>query len=152
MDGSAPRWRPAPATAACPDQRQSRAGTAIFDARVSGPVCAWRSIGRPRCLAQRRPVQARAGPGAHLSTDGPPMDPSRPRGIVHVVNSLDYGGLERVVADLAIEQRARGLNVRVFSICDTGGFRDGLEAAGVPVTVAGKRRTLDLHVLRLLRR
>src|SRR5690606_18655242 len=114
--------------------------------------CAWRSIGRPRCLAQRRPVQARAGPGAHLSTDGPPMDPSRPRGIVHVVNSLDYGGLERVVADLAIEQRARGLNVRVFSICDTGGFRDGLEAAGVPVTVAGKRRTLDLHVLRLLRR
>ncbi len=80
------------------------------------------------------------------------MDPSRPRGIVHVVNSLDYGGLERVVADLAIEQRARGLDVHVFSICDTGGFRDGLEAAGVPVTVAGKRRTLDLHVLRLLRR
>src|SRR5690606_8107988 len=149
MDGSAPRWRPAPATAACPDQRQSRAGTAIFDARVSGPVCAWRSIGRPRCLAQRRPVQARAGPGAplpaaDLSTDVPPTDPPRPLVIVLAVTSLDYGGLERGFADLAIEQRARGLNVRVFSICDTGGFRDGLEAAGVPVTVAGKRRTLDL--------
>src|SRR5690606_40339193 len=96
--------------------------------------------------------RVRLGHGAHCSAYGYSLDPARTRGIVHVVNSLDYGGLERVVADLAIEQRARGLNVRVFSICDTGGFRDGLEAAGVPVTVAGKRRTLDLHVLRLLRR
>ena len=80
------------------------------------------------------------------------MDRSRLHGIVHVVNSLDYGGLERVVADLAIEQHARGMDVQVFSICQTGGFRDALEAAGVPVTVAGKRRTLDLGVLRLLRR
>ena len=79
------------------------------------------------------------------------MDCSRLHGIVHVVNSLDYGGLERVVADLAIEQRARGMDVRVFSICETGGFRDALEAAGVPVTVAGKTRTLDLRVLRMLR-
>ncbi|TWG87992.1 glycosyltransferase involved in cell wall biosynthesis [Luteimonas sp. J16] len=80
------------------------------------------------------------------------MDRPRLRGIVHVVNSLDYGGLERVVADLAIEQHARGMAVSVFSICDTGGFRGTLESAGVPVSVAGKRRTLDLDVLRLLRR
>ncbi|MDH5833917.1 glycosyltransferase [Luteimonas kalidii] len=80
------------------------------------------------------------------------MDQTTPRGILHVVNSLDYGGLERVVADLAIEQRARGHDVRVFSICETAGFRDGLEAAGVPVLVAGKRSTLDLRVLRMLRR
>ena len=79
------------------------------------------------------------------------MHQTSTRGILHVVNSLDYGGLERVVADLAIEQRARGRDVRVLSLCATAGFRDALEAAGVPVLVAGKRRTLDLHVLRMLR-
>lgn len=73
-------------------------------------------------------------------------------GLLHVVNSLDYGGLERVVCDLAIQQRQDGHRVRVFSICDTGGFRETLEAAGVPVTVGGKRRTLDWGVLRALRR
>ena len=80
------------------------------------------------------------------------MDRPRLHGIVHVVNSLDFGGLERVVADLAIEQRTRGMAVSVFSICETGGFRDALEAAGVPVLVGGKRRTLDLGVLHRLRR
>lgn len=79
------------------------------------------------------------------------MNHTSTRGILHVVNSLDYGGLERVVADLAIEQRARGHEVRVLSLCETAGFRDALEGAGVPVLVAGKRRTLDLQVLRMLR-
>jgi len=79
------------------------------------------------------------------------MDPNRKLGIVHVVNSLDYGGLERVVSDLAVEQKARGHAVCVFSICETGGFRDYLESSGVPVIVGGKRRTLDLHVLHRLR-
>lgn len=79
------------------------------------------------------------------------MDPNPPLGILHVVNSLDYGGLERVVCDLALQQHADGHRVRIFSICDTGGFRESLESAGVPVTVGGKRRTLDLRVLRALR-
>ena len=72
-------------------------------------------------------------------------------GIVHVVDSLEYGGLERVVTDLAIEQKARGHDVRVFSILRTGGFIDALEEAGIPVTVGAKRRTMDLGVVRRLR-
>ena len=79
------------------------------------------------------------------------MEPHPHLGILHVVNSLDHGGLERVVCDLALQQHADGHRVRVFSICDTGGFRDSLERAGVPVTVGGKTRTLDLRVLRALR-
>src|SRR5690606_34290419 len=99
--------------------------------------------------ALRRSAYGMPAPASHRIPCA--MDRSRLHGIVHVVNSLDYGGLERVVADLAIEQRRRGMDVRVLSICDTGGFRDALEAAGVPVTVAGKSRTFDLRVLRLLR-
>jgi len=80
------------------------------------------------------------------------MQPRQSFGLLHVVNSLDYGGLERVVCDLAIQQHADGHRVRVFSICDTGGFREALEEAGVPVTIGGKRGTLDMGVLRAIRR
>ncbi|MBB1472360.1 glycosyltransferase [Luteimonas sp. MC1782] len=80
-----------------------------------------------------------------------PIDPTRKLAIVHVVDSLELGGLERVVADLAIAQSAHGHRVLVFSINDTGGFRAELEAAGVPVVIGGKRGPLDIGVLRALR-
>lgn len=73
-------------------------------------------------------------------------------GIVHVVDSLEYGGLERVVADLAIAQAGHGHHVRVFSISETDGFRPALEAAGIPVVVGAKQGALDLRVLRALRK
>jgi glycosyltransferase involved in cell wall biosynthesis len=76
------------------------------------------------------------------------QDPLR---IVHVVDSLERGGMERVVTDLAIAQRAAGHVVTVFSINDTGGFISELRLAGVPVIVAGKRRSFDFSVLRQLR-
>ncbi|MBJ7574520.1 glycosyltransferase [Luteimonas sp. MC1828] len=79
------------------------------------------------------------------------MEPSRKLAVIHVVDSLDLGGLERVVADLAIAQTAHGHRVTVFSINDTAGFRADLEAAGVPVVIGGKRRPLDVGVLRALR-
>ncbi len=71
--------------------------------------------------------------------------------IVHVVDSLERGGLERVVADLAVEQRRAGHEVVVFSILDTGGFRAEVESAGVPVRIGGKRKAFDVAVLRALR-
>ena len=52
-------------------------------------------------------------------------------GIVHVVDSLELGGLERVVTDLAIEQAAHGHRVIVFSIAGGGSFEADLDAAGV---------------------
>lgn len=104
-------------------------------------------------MQRRTSVRAvlRSGAAPRLHRRQPLMEPHPPLGILHVVNSLDYGGLERVVCDLALQQHADGHRVRVFSICDTAGFRDALESAGIPVTVGGKRRTLDLRVLRALR-
>jgi glycosyltransferase involved in cell wall biosynthesis len=71
--------------------------------------------------------------------------------ITHVVDSLEFGGLERVVTDLAIAQQAAGHRVQVFSINETTGFRSQLDAADIPVIVGDKRRSFDLQVLRLLR-
>lgn len=72
--------------------------------------------------------------------------------ILHVVDSLERGGLERLVVDLATAQRDRGHCVSVFSINSTVGLLPELQAAGVPVVVGGKSRTLDVNVLGKLRR
>lgn len=77
---------------------------------------------------------------------------ARETGIVHVVDGLETGGLERVVTDLAIEQARCGHRVTVFSITGSGSFAAGLEAAGVAVVIGGKRRTFDTRVIRALRR
>lgn len=81
----------------------------------------------------------------------PTAAPSPPS-ILHVVDSLEVGGLERVVTDLAIAQQAAGSRVAVFSIADSTGFVPVLEAAGIPVLMGGKSGTLDRKVLARLRR
>lgn len=71
--------------------------------------------------------------------------------IVHVVDSLEFGGLERVVTDLALEQKRRGHEVSVFSLLQTQGLRRELEAAGIPVLIGDKRTPFDLALIRKLR-
>jgi glycosyltransferase involved in cell wall biosynthesis len=75
-----------------------------------------------------------------------------PLNILHVVDSLEFGGLERVVTDLAKAQQGRGHDVAVFSISPTTGFMPELLEAGVPVQVGGKSRGFDMDVLSKLRR
>lgn len=77
--------------------------------------------------------------------------PIAPPSVLHVVDTLEVGGLERVVTDLAIAQQASGQRVAVFSIQACTGFRAELEAAGVEVVVGAKRGMLDRRVLRALR-
>ncbi|MDE2119326.1 MAG: glycosyltransferase [Betaproteobacteria bacterium] len=72
--------------------------------------------------------------------------------ILHVVDSLERGGLERVVTDLAILQHQQGHDVAVFSIQHPGALAPELERAGVPVLLGDKQRSADLNTLRLLRR
>lgn len=72
-------------------------------------------------------------------------------GILHVVDTLETGGLERVVSDLAIAQHREGRRVAVFSLLATDGFRAELEAAGVPVLIGNKRHGLDRALLGHLR-
>lgn len=86
-----------------------------------------------------------------LAATSPPTSLTERRGILHVVDSLERGGLERLVHDLAVAQQRRGHRVCVFSINQTGGFITELRAAGVPVVVGNKQGTLDLQVLRRLR-
>jgi glycosyltransferase involved in cell wall biosynthesis len=78
-------------------------------------------------------------------------DPA-PINILHVVDSLEVGGLERVVTDLAKAQQGRGHQVAVFSINDTQGFASELQDAGIAVVVGGKSRGFDFDVLGKLRR
>lgn len=71
--------------------------------------------------------------------------------IVHVVDSLECGGLERVTTDLAMAQRAAGHQVSVFSINDTEGFKQELLQAGIPVIEGHKRTGMDFQVVKALR-
>ncbi len=75
-------------------------------------------------------------------------DPLR---IMHVVDSLERGGLERVVTDLAIAQHRGGHAVTVFSINDSDGLLSELEDAGIRVVMGSKCKPFDLAVLRKLR-
>ncbi len=72
--------------------------------------------------------------------------------ILHVVDSLEFGGLERVVTDLAIAQSRRGDNVSVFSINETTGFSNELRDAAISVHIGAKKTSWDLDVLKQLRR
>ncbi len=58
--------------------------------------------------------------------------------VVHVVLSLQTGGLERVVTDLVGEERALGQRVAVVTLSDRGELASTVEAAGVPVICAHK--------------
>jgi len=72
-------------------------------------------------------------------------------GILHVVDSLERGGLERLVNDLAIAQHQAGQRALVFSLNHTDGYKAELEAHGVPVIVGGKQGGFDLKLLAKLR-
>jgi glycosyltransferase involved in cell wall biosynthesis len=72
--------------------------------------------------------------------------------IVHVVESLDRGGLERMVCDLAQAQRASGEQVSVLCLFHAGTLAAELKSAGIGVGVIGKRSGADLAALWRLRR
>ncbi|MDB6106335.1 MAG: glycosyl transferase [Gammaproteobacteria bacterium] len=72
--------------------------------------------------------------------------------ILHIVDSLDRGGLEHVVCDLSAEQLRRGYQVGVYCLHAPGSLAAGLEATGVQVTCGHKRAGADFRVVRELRR
>ncbi len=82
----------------------------------------------------------------------PASSSDRPLRILHVVDSLERAGLERVVTDLAIVQQRNNCEVEIFSIKEPKGFVNELEAAGIPVLRGDKRRSADFGTLRRLRK
>jgi glycosyltransferase involved in cell wall biosynthesis len=71
--------------------------------------------------------------------------------IVHVVESLDIGGLEHVVVALASAQAAQGHDVGIVCLWRTGALAPRASAAGIRVACADKRTGVDLPALRRLR-
>lgn len=71
--------------------------------------------------------------------------------ILHVVESLDRGGLERVVVTLARQQTAAGHDVSVTCLFYDGVLAPELRSAGVPVSCLDKKPGLDLRAVARLR-
>lgn len=71
--------------------------------------------------------------------------------ILHVVENLERGGLERVVVDLATRQRADGHDVSVACVFERGQLASELDALQVPMVACGKQGGLDMLALRRLR-
>lgn len=72
--------------------------------------------------------------------------------IVHLVENLERGGLERCVIDLALAQVAAGHQCRVICLFEKGPLATELEREGVRVDACGKRSGFDLRALMRLRR
>jgi glycosyltransferase involved in cell wall biosynthesis len=71
--------------------------------------------------------------------------------IAHVVLSLDPGGAEKLVLDLAT-RCARRVPTRVYCLDRAGEWAPQLTGAGIPVVVVGRRPGFDLRVAARLRR
>jgi glycosyltransferase involved in cell wall biosynthesis len=74
-----------------------------------------------------------------------------PLDIVHVVENLERGGLERMVIDLAVAQKTAGHRCRVVCLFEPGALAGELDAQGIGVHACRKRGGLDLAALRSLR-
>lgn len=72
--------------------------------------------------------------------------------ITHFVESLDRGGLERMVLELVKYQHRQGHRCQVVCLYTAGALAHELEELGIPVTACGKRDGFDLAALARARR
>jgi glycosyltransferase involved in cell wall biosynthesis len=72
--------------------------------------------------------------------------------ILHLVESLDRGGLERVVVNLVRAQHQAGHRVQVCCLFHCGVLTAELEQLGIGVSSAAKRPGLDFKAVRGIRR
>jgi glycosyltransferase involved in cell wall biosynthesis len=80
---------------------------------------------------------------------------ANPRGgvnITHFVETLNRGGLERVVIDLIRAQREMGYRCQVICLFERGSLASELDELDVPVVSCDKRRGLDLRAILRARR
>lgn len=78
--------------------------------------------------------------------------PAAPLRITHVVETLERGGLERVVVDLCVGLRRAGHQVDIVCLFHEGLLGEEARSQGIPVRALGKGRGLDLGALGVLRR
>jgi glycosyltransferase involved in cell wall biosynthesis len=70
--------------------------------------------------------------------------------ILHVVETLHVGGLERVVIDLVLQQAALRHECMVVCLFEKGSLSGELEDKGIPVSCCNKKNNLDLKAVRRL--
>lgn len=70
-------------------------------------------------------------------------DSARPLRVTHVVGTFHVGGLERLVLDLCVGARERGIDARAVAILEDGQFRDAFQRAGIVTEVVTRARPLD---------
>lgn len=70
-------------------------------------------------------------------------DPERPLRVTHVVGTFHVGGLERLVLDLCVGARERGIDARAIAILEDGQFRDAFRQADIVTDVVTRTRPLD---------
>ena len=85
----------------------------------------------------------------HAGTD--PASARREPGILHLVETLDVGGLETMVIALARAQRDAGRDARIACLFHDGALAGAARAAGIEVVALGKRPGPDVRVLWRLR-
>ena len=97
--------------------------------------------------------QASAPTGADTRQAGAqPHGIDTPLDIVHIVENLERGGLERMVIDLALAQRAAGHRVRVACLFAPGALAPELSGQGVEMYACNKRSGADIGAVLRLRR
>jgi glycosyltransferase involved in cell wall biosynthesis len=72
--------------------------------------------------------------------------------VLHLVETLERGGLERIVVDLARAQTEAGHDVAVCCLFRPGALAPELQAAGIDVISAGKRKGPDVRAAWRVRR
>ncbi|GAB2578987.1 glycosyltransferase [Dyella jejuensis] len=72
--------------------------------------------------------------------------------ITHFVESLDRGGLERMVLELVKYQHRQGHHCQVVCLYSSGSLAHELDELGIAVKVCGKRQGIDLAALAQARR
>src|SRR3954452_25058072 len=92
----------------------------------------------PRTGDGRGAIAASPGWEGSLPCASPPRPESPPLGIVHVLLSMDLGGLELVVLDLLREGRRLGQRVEVICLESRGLLAAEVEAMQVGITCLDK--------------
>jgi len=89
---------------------------------------------------------------AEPTLDRGPVTDASPIRVALVIPTLDRGGAEKQFCLLACGLRQRGFDVDVVLLTHDGPLRETLDAAGVPVTLIGKRFKADPTAYFRLRR
>ena len=76
--------------------------------------------------------------------------------VLHIINSLQYGGAEKMAIDLVASLRKRGIDGRLCCLEGEGELAPYARGLGIPVTVYNKKGGVDMrllvHLFQLIRR